>query len=193
MKLKRWEYLWVLRLLISSDYRWNMDAKTIDMKARDVAGSAQNMQKNFFRSIHPDQDSLIFNAGNATYFLDDYLVVAEKLYVNTKNFDPTGSAPHFPKFFRCKKTREKAISLAVSLRFCHLRIDPGPPITAYKSQTAQCFSAATSFSTLLTSIIGCNYRDDYASRRDDSASMFQHQFFFMNNALKVGVLGFPKT
>jgi hypothetical protein len=70
--------------MVFSDYRWNMDAKTIDMKARDVAGSAQNMQKNFFRSIHPDQDSLIFNAGNATYFLDDYLVVAEKVpYIHT--------------------------------------------------------------------------------------------------------------
>jgi hypothetical protein len=62
-----------------TDYRWNMDAKTIDMKAREVAGTGTTVQRNFFRSIHPDQDSLIFSAGNATYYLDDYLVVAEKV------------------------------------------------------------------------------------------------------------------
>ncbi len=68
-----------------TDYKWNMDKKTIDMTAAEVAGSGStNVQKNFFRSIHPEQDSLFFYAGNATYYLSDYLVVAEKVpYIHT--------------------------------------------------------------------------------------------------------------
>ncbi|HNF72946.1 MAG TPA: hypothetical protein PLP34_11045, partial [Chitinophagaceae bacterium] len=68
-----------------TDYKWNMDKKTIDMTAAEVAGSGTtNVQKNFFRSIHPEQDSLFFYAGNATYYLSDYLVVAEKVpYIHT--------------------------------------------------------------------------------------------------------------